>query len=109
MTPNPLDQLTYPQIDVNIARELGRQISLLEVQEAINSTQNQKSPGPDGFTVEFFQANSMLLAPILVRVFNDSFTEGRLSSTLYEASISLLLKTGTLPPVVIIDQSHSWT
>lgn len=91
-TPNPLDRLTYPQIDVNIARELGRPISLLEVHGAINAMQNRKSPGPDGFTVEFFKAYLMLLAPILVRMFNDSFTEGRLPATLYEASISLLLK-----------------
>ncbi|XP_027132426.1 protein FAM200A-like [Larimichthys crocea] len=78
MTPNPLDRLTYPQIDVNISRELGGPISLLEVHEAINSMQNRKSPGPDGFTVEVFKAYSMLLAPILVQMFNDSFTEGRL-------------------------------
>uniref|UniRef100_A0A671TVY8 Reverse transcriptase domain-containing protein n=1 Tax=Sparus aurata TaxID=8175 RepID=A0A671TVY8_SPAAU len=91
-TPNPLDRLTFPQIDVNIARELGRPISSLEVHKAINSMQNRKSPGPDGFTVEFFKAYSMLLVPILVRMFNDSFTEGRLPATLYEASISLLLK-----------------
>lgn len=64
-TPNPLDRLAYPQIDVSIARELGRPISLLEVHEAINSMQIRKSDGPDGFTVEFFKAYSMLLAPSL--------------------------------------------
>lgn len=54
VSPNPLDQITYPQIDANSAKELGRPISLLEVQEAISAMQNRKSPGPDGFTVEFF-------------------------------------------------------
>ncbi len=96
-TPNPLDQLTYPQIDMNVASELGRPISLLEVQEAIKTMQNGKSPGPDGFTVEFFKAYSVLLAPILVRMFNDSFSEGKLPATPYEASISLLLKKDRNP------------
>ncbi len=91
-TPNPLDQLMYPQIDMNVASELGRPISLLEVQEAIKTMQNGKSPGPDGFTVKFFKAYSVLLAPILVRMFNDSFSEDKLPATPYEASISLLLK-----------------
>ena len=92
ITPNPLDLLPYPQIDENISSELGRPISLSEVQEAIKAMQNRKSPGPDGFTVEFYKTYSMLLTPILVRMFNDSFTKGRLPATLYDASISLLLK-----------------
>lgn len=51
-----------------------------------------KSPGPDGFTVEFYQGFSPLLAPILANLYNDSFKVCSLPPTLSNASISLLLK-----------------
>lgn len=51
-----------------------------------------KSPGPDGFTVEFYKAFAPLLIPTLTQLFNDSFKVGSLPPTLSEASISLLLK-----------------
>ncbi len=90
--PNPLDSLNYPRIDEDMAKELGSPISPQEVQEAIGSLQNGKSPGPDGFAVEFYKAYSDLLIPILVRMYNDSFQKGQLPVTMYLASISLLLK-----------------
>lgn len=67
-------------------------VSTAEVQEAINLLQNGKSPGPDGFTVEFYKSYSSVLAPILQRVYNESFLLGRLPKTMSEASISLLVK-----------------
>lgn len=69
MTPNPLDSINYPQIDETISREFGNPISALEIQVAIKSMQNGRSPGPDGFTVEFYKAFSASLVLILVRGF----------------------------------------
>ncbi len=92
MTPNPLDSLNYPQIDETISRELGNPISALEIQDAIKSMQNRKSPGPDGFTVEFYKAFSTSLVPVLVRVFNHSYCVGQLPAMLSVASISVLLR-----------------
>jgi len=92
MSPNPLNSLIFPRIDEDWAKKLGSPISPQEVKEAINSMQNEKSPGPDGFTVEFYKAYSNLLVPILVRMYNNSFQEGQLPSTLHMASISLLSK-----------------
>ena len=83
INPNPLDSLTFPQIDVVNTGRMGDPISTLEIQEAIKSMQNGKSPGPDGFTVEFYKAYSFLLAPILARMYNDSLKEGRLPQTLH--------------------------
>lgn len=53
-TDNPLDRIIFPKIDENVGRELGGPISIQEIQEAIMSLQNGTTPGPDGFTVEFF-------------------------------------------------------
>lgn len=50
--------LTYPKIDSNLADKLGAPISLAEVLEVVGQLQNGKSPGPDGFVVEFYKAYS---------------------------------------------------
>lgn len=89
-TSNPLDSLNYPQIDETISRELWNLIYALKIQDAIKSVQNGRSPGPDGFTVEFYKAFSASLVPILVRTFNNSYWVGQLPATV--ASIFLLLK-----------------
>ena len=63
------------------------------------SLKNGKTPGPDGFT-EFFKLFSAAIAYTfsggLQRMYNESFTEGRLPPTLLEATISLLLKSDKL-------------
>ena len=88
--PNPLDFLVFPQAEDSTG--LGAPITISEVKEAIDSLQSNKSPGPDGYSTEFYKTFSMTLAPVLVRLFNDAFLKGQLPPTLSEASITLLLK-----------------
>lgn len=71
---------------------MGAPITISEVEEAIKSLQSSKSPGPDGYTTEFYKAFHTKLAPILVRVFNEALMKGHLPPTLSEASIILLPK-----------------
>ena len=79
-------------MDDSLADKLGAPIAGAEVQEAIGQLQSGKSPGPDGFVVEFYKAYSTLIIPHLANVYNESFNSGRLPPTLSEANISLLLK-----------------
>lgn len=51
--PNPLESLFYPKIVETTTNGLGDPITTLEIQNTIQSMQNKRSPGPDGFTVEF--------------------------------------------------------
>lgn len=88
---NILNDISFPRID-NELRGLGGPITIIEVQESIKSLKSGKSPGPDGFSSEYYKANVEVLAPVLAEVYNEAFSNRRLPSTLSEATISLILK-----------------
>ena len=70
---------------------LNRPITSTEI-KVIKNLPTNKSPGPDGFTGEFFQKSRKDLMPILLKLFQKIAEEGKFPNAFYEATITLIPK-----------------
>ena len=74
------------------AENLKRPITADKIEALITKLPTHKSPGPDGFTGEFYKAFKEELTSILHRLFEKIQTDGRLPNSFYEANIILIPK-----------------
>lgn len=67
-------------------------ISLAELGESLGGLTLNKSPGPDGFTVEFFSKFWHLLGPLLLQVACECFCNGMLPQSMKGSATRLIFK-----------------
>ena len=87
-----LETNALPKLKQEEIENLIRPITSKEIKLVIKIFQKNKSPGPDGFSGEFYQTFKEELTPILLKLFQKIEMGGKLPNSFYETSITLIPK-----------------
>lgn len=92
-----LNSVNLPSLTDSQLRDLNVPFSDTEIAQAINSLLNGKSPGPDGYSNEYFKLYQSTLTPHLCSAFNHALTGGIIPAENLQATIVTLPKPGKSP------------
>ena len=87
-----LEKYNFPKLNQEEIEDLNRTITRKEIETVIRNFPANKSPGPDGFTAEFYQKFREELTSILLKLFEKIAEEAKLPNSFYEATITLIPK-----------------
>ncbi|KAL6058354.1 hypothetical protein STEG23_024193 [Scotinomys teguina] len=88
-----LNRYHIPKLDQDQIDNLNRPITPKEIETVVKRLPTKKkSPGPDGFSAEFFQIFREELIPILFKLFHTVETEATLPNSFYETTVTLIPK-----------------
>ena len=91
-----LEKYNFPKLNQE-DENLNRPITSTEIETVIRNLPANKSPGLDGFRVEFYQKFREDLTSILLKLFRKIAEEGKLPNLIYEATITLIPKPEKMP------------
>ena len=103
-----LERYNLPRMNQEEIENINRLITSNEMETVIKNIPTNKSPGPDGFSGEFYQTFREELTPILLKLFQKTAEEGTLTNSFHEATITLIPKPDkdTTKKKKITDQYH---
>ena len=87
-----LEKHNLPRLNQEETESINRPITSTEIETVIKNLSTNKSPGPDGFTGEFYQTFREELTPILLNLFQNIAEGGTLLNSFYDATITLTPK-----------------
>ena len=87
-----LEKHNLPRLNQEEIENIKRPITSTEIETVIKNLPTNKSPGPDGFTGEFYQTFREELTLILLKLFQNIAEGGTLPNSFYEATITLIPK-----------------
>ena len=89
-----LVKFSHPRLNQEEIEIMSNPVTGTEIEAVIKKEKlpQNKSPGPDGFTGEFYQTFRGELMPILLKLFQNVAEQGTLPNLFYKATITLLPK-----------------
>ena len=87
-----LEKFNLPRPNQQEIEIMNNSITSTEIEAVIKNFPKNKSPGPDGFTGEFYQTFREELMPNLLKCFQKIAEERTLPNSFYKATITLIPK-----------------
>ena len=100
-----LEKFNFPRLNQKEIETMNNPMTSTEIEAMIKNLPKNKTPGPDGFTGEFYQTFRELM-PILLKHFQKIAEEETLPNSFYKATIIVILNPKTTQKMKTAGQYH---